>query len=69
MKRILTFLIMAAAALTMISCNQTKTRKALLPNISGKAGEVIVVIDKGYWEGAMGTALRETLSRDCDYSF
>ena len=34
MKRILTFLIMAAAALTMISCNQAKTRKALLPNIS-----------------------------------
>ena len=67
MKRILTFLIMAAAALTMISCNQTKTRKALLPNISGKAGEVIVVIDKGYWEGAMGTVLRETLARDCDF--
>lgn len=67
MKRILTFLIMAAAALTMISCNQAKTRKALLPNISGKAGEVIVVIDKGYWEGAMGTVLRETLARDCDF--
>ena len=67
MKRILTFLIMAAAALTMISCNQTKTRKALLPNISGKAGEVIVVIDKGQWEGAVGTVLRDTLA--CDYPY
>ena len=67
MKRILTYLAMAAAALTMISCNQSKTRKALLPNISGKAGEVIIVIDKGYWEGAVGTLLRDTLARDCDF--
>ena len=67
MKRILTYLAMAAAALTMISCNQAKTRKALLPNISGKAGEVIIVIDKGYWEGAVGTLLRDTLARDCDF--
>ena len=58
---------MAAAAFTMISCNQAKTRKALLPNISGKAGEVIIVIDKGYWEGAVGTLLRDTLARDCDF--
>lgn len=67
MKRILTYLAMAVAALTMISCNQAKTRKALLPNISGKAGEVIIVIDKGYWEGAVGTLLRDTLARDCDF--
>lgn len=67
MKRILTFLIMAAAALTMISCNQTKTRKALLPNISGKAGEVIVVIPKGEWEGVVGNTLRDTLACECPY--
>ena len=67
MKRILTFLIMAAAALTMISCNPSKTRKALLPNISGKAGEVIVVINKGDWEGAVGTTLRDTLAKDCPF--
>lgn len=57
----------ALAALAMISCNSNKTRKALLPNISGKAGEVLVVIDKGYWEGAVGTALRDSLAADCPY--
>lgn len=67
MKRILTYLAVAAAALAIISCNQAKTRKALLPNISGKAGEVIVVIDKGLWEGSVGTTLRDTLARDCDF--
>ncbi len=67
MKRILTYLMVAAAAFTMISCNQAKTRKSLLPNISGKAGDVMVVMEKGYWEGAPGTTLRDTLARDCDF--
>ena len=51
MKRFLTYLVLAAAAvLTIASCSEEKRRKALLPNISGKAGEVIVVIDKNAWE-------------------
>ena len=67
MKRILTYLAFALAALTVISCSESKRRQALLPNISGKAGEVIVVIDKGQWEGAVGTVLRDTLA--CDYPY
>lgn len=67
MKRIFTFLIMAVMAIGLISCNETKRRQALLPNISGKAGEVIVVIDKGQWEGAVGSVLRDTLACDCPY--
>lgn len=67
MKRILTYLAMAAATLLLISCNENKRREALLPNISGKAGEVIVVIDKGQWEGAVGTALRDSLACDCPF--
>lgn len=67
MKRIFTFLIMAATAIGLISCNEAKRRQALLPNISGKAGEVIVVIDKGQWEGAVGSVLRDTLACDCPY--
>jgi len=39
----------------------------LLPNVSGKAGEIVVVIDKDNWEGEIGTALREILSGDCPY--
>ena len=67
MKRILTYLAMALAAISVISCSESKRREALLPNISGKAGEVIVVIDKGQWEGVVGTTLRDTLACECPF--
>lgn len=52
---------------TAISCSETQKKKALLPNISGKAGEVIIVINKGEWEGALGTVLRDSLACDCPF--
>ena len=53
MKRFLKYMAAAfAVVLTLASCSEEKKRQALLPNISGKAGEVVVVIDKGNWEGA-----------------
>ncbi len=65
MKRIFTYLLaVAAAVLALASCNQKKAQKALMPNISGKAGEVIIVIDKGAWEGAVGITLRDSLAAD-----
>jgi hypothetical protein len=68
MKRFLTYLVAAVTAvLTIASCSEEKRKKALLPNISGKAGEVIVVIDKGLWEGSVGTVLRDTLTADCPF--
>jgi len=35
-----------------------------MPNISGKAGEVLVVIAKSEWEGDSGAAIRATLMAD-----
>lgn len=68
MKRYLTYLVAAVTAvLSIVSCSEEKRKKALLPNISGKAGEVIVVIDKGLWEGSVGTVLRDTLTADCPF--
>ena len=68
MKRFLKYIAAAfAAVIALVSCNEAKTRKALLPNISGKAGEVIVVIDKGNWEGAVGTALRDSLADETPF--
>jgi hypothetical protein len=61
------YILIALAALCAASCNPGKTRKALLPNISGKPGEIIVVINKGDWEGAPGTILRDSLA--CDFPF
>ena len=66
MKRLLMHLALAATALiTLSSCSQEQRKKALLPNISGKAGEVIVVIGQNDWEGAVGTVLRDSLT--CDF--
>ena len=67
MKRLLTYLFLAIAAISLISCSEAKRKQALLPNISGKAGEVIVVIDKGQWEGAVGTTFRDSLACDCPF--
>ena len=67
MKRIISLLALAAALLALVSCNEASRKKALQPNISGKAGEVIVVINKGDWEGAVGTTLRDTLAQDCPF--
>lgn len=67
MKRFLTYSAIILVALLAISCNSQKTRKALLPNISGKPGEVIVVINKGDWEGSLGNTLRDSLA--CDFPF
>ena len=67
MKRFFTYLAIVLVAVSAVSCNRQKTRKALLPNIGGKPGEVIVVINKGDWEGAMGNVLRDSLA--CDFPF
>lgn len=68
MKRLLKYLVLAAlTVMALASCSEEKRKKALLPNVSGKAGEVVIVIDKGDWEGIVGTTLRDTLAADCPY--
>lgn len=67
MKRFLTFLFVIAASVAMVSCGKNKNRQSLLPNVSGKAGEVIVVLDRDSWEGAIGNELRETLACECPW--
>ncbi|MCR5002785.1 MAG: DUF4837 family protein [Bacteroidales bacterium] len=67
MKKTLSLLAgLAAIILTGCSGND-KAPKTLLPNISGKAGEVFVVIEKDYWQGKPGNDLREVLAADCPH--
>ncbi|MCQ2136512.1 MAG: DUF4837 family protein [Bacteroidales bacterium] len=61
-----TFALMMCLAAMLSACKGTST-KPLLPNVSGKAGEVVVVIDKTAWDGALGTLVRENLACDCPY--
>ena len=56
---------MAASCLMVQGCKGR--RSALLPNISGKAGEIIVVIEKNDWEGNLGASVRDLLACDCPF--
>jgi len=68
MKRILKIAALAVLVLVAAtSCDSKKTRKALLPSVSGKAGEVIVVMSKTDWDGMLGGTVRENLACDCDF--
>lgn len=68
MKRII-HLLAAAALMTLTACSGGSTRKVLLPNVSGKAGEVIVVIEKSDWEGSLGNEVRAILAEDCPWLY
>ena len=61
MKRILALL---SLALVLVGCKGSGTLK---PNVSGKAGEVLIVMDKANWEGNLGNDVRELLASDCPY--
>ena len=64
MKRIVKIAALAAMVLALAGC-KGRNRGPLLPNVSGKAGEIVVVIDKDNWEGEIGNALRGILADDC----
>ena len=66
MKKITLWLTVIAAIIAAVSC-KNQDRKPLLPSISGKAGEVLIVINKEYWEGIIGTDLRGLLASDYPY--
>ena len=62
MKRIICLTLLVFAL-----CACKGNRQTLLPNVSGKAGEVMVVIEKVDWEGAAGNSIRELLAADCPW--
>ena len=63
-KRILWVALTCVLAL-LTSCKNGN--KDLLPNVSGKAGEVLVVIERADWESELGVAIRESLAGDTPY--
>ncbi len=65
MRKILTIAAAVIALLSAAGCNNN--RQALLPNVSGKAGEVIIAMDKDNWEGDLGTEVRNVLGGDTPY--
>lgn len=61
MKRFLYFL----AALCLAGA--CKGGAPLLPSVSGKAGEVLVVMEKAQWDDALGASTRDLLASECPY--
>ena len=59
-----TLFILTAIAALVSGCKSTKV---LLPSVSGKAGEVIVVMEKADWEGSLGEATRGLLAAEVPY--
>lgn len=64
MKRVLWVLM--ACLLVLTGC-KNKSKRTLLPNVSGKAGEVLVVIERAEWEADLGVSIREALASDTPY--
>lgn len=62
-KLISMFAVLSCIAMLLSSCRSSSS-KPLLPNVSGKAGEVIVVMNKEDWDGNLGSATRELLASD-----
>lgn len=65
MRSITKIIVCLTAMISAMSCGNGT--KPLLPNVSGKAGEVIIVVGKDYWEGNLGNEIGGLLARDCEY--
>jgi len=64
--RTFNLLAILAAVILLQACKCTGGPQ-LMPNVSGKAGEVVVVINKGDWESEAGAALRTVLAADEEF--
>src|SRR5574344_1126766 len=65
MKHLKILLLVLLPILFLSSCKEGgKNKQIFMPSVSGKAGEVLVVIDKAYWEGEIGSMLKNTLARE-----
>lgn len=53
---------LAACVTAAVSCKNSG--KPLLPNVSGKAGEIIVIMDRANWESNLGSQTRDILTAD-----
>jgi hypothetical protein len=67
MNRFVLVLSLVAATLMSNSCNESGnpgSSNLILPNVSGSAGEVLVVMDPVTWKSRPGTIMRETLEQE-----
>ncbi|MBS9766273.1 MAG: DUF4837 family protein [Flavobacteriaceae bacterium] len=51
-------ILLLALILSLISCNEGKKAKKILPNSNGRVNELLVVIDETDWKGIVGDSIR-----------
>lgn len=67
MKLIKKWLLALVPALFLLSsCDQSTDNSYLIPNVSGKLNEVIVVVNKTLWDGQVGDSLHAVLTREIE---
>jgi hypothetical protein len=67
MKYIVSVIFFAVVTILSYSCKESGTpgsSNLILPNVSGSAGEVLIVMDPEAWKSRPGTILRETLEQE-----
>lgn len=47
----------------LFSCGGEENQDAFLPNANGQHGDILLLLDDGLWEGQVGEAITENLSR------
>lgn len=55
-------ILLAAMAFVLASCGDDDS--AYMKTVNGKAGEVIVIMDKTNWDAEVGTSVRDVLAKD-----
>lgn len=65
MRKIIKIVLLTIISITtLISCgNKDKTREIVMPGVSGKAGDLLIVIDKAYWD-ELGDSFRFILAAE-----
>lgn len=67
MKKTARLSLLCAVAAALVALQGCETTKTLLPSVSGKAGEVLVIMDRPLWEGELGGEVRDVMAADCPY--
>lgn len=58
-------LIISVLFLSLTACNEKTKKEIMLPNITGKPGEVVVVIENHLWKSTVGDSLKDILLQPC----
>lgn len=58
-------IILIASVLLLFSCNNEDTRRKMMPNPTGKAGEIAVIINQDQYNSDLGLAIKKVLLAPC----